>query len=224
MGDFGALRERLPATTPLHNRPPHDAALSDAIASLRVHPVLEAALHLLNSDLAAAHFLLRHMQAAPAFEAMYLHGILHRIEGDVDNARAWYGDVERSDVFRHVWGGGGSSPAPGEEGGGKGRMGWKAFLDGIEKIHRRGGHHGQSDDKQDGEDGRTKEEDERAERGEERGEEEAEEEEVKKRAEEEVSGVLQWCLDKFGTGKVEDATGVWVQPSDEIRSTGDGVF
>ena len=43
------------------------------------------------------------MQAAPAYEGMFLHGILHRIEGDYDNARAWYGDVSGSDVFGHVW-------------------------------------------------------------------------------------------------------------------------
>jgi hypothetical protein len=45
------------------------------------------------------------MQAAPAWEAMYLHGLLHRIEGDLDNARAWYGDVKESEVFKRVWGG-----------------------------------------------------------------------------------------------------------------------
>ncbi|KAI9870540.1 MAG: hypothetical protein M1830_004118 [Pleopsidium flavum] len=44
------------------------------------------------------------MQAAPAYEGMYLHGILHRIEGDYDNARAWYGDVAGSEVFGKVWG------------------------------------------------------------------------------------------------------------------------
>lgn len=43
------------------------------------------------------------MQAAPATEAMYIHGILHRIEGDLDNTRAWYGDVKSSEVFQSVW-------------------------------------------------------------------------------------------------------------------------
>lgn len=33
-----------------------------------------------------------------------LHGILHRIEGDYDNARAWYRDVQDSEVFRRAWG------------------------------------------------------------------------------------------------------------------------
>lgn len=48
------------------------------------------------------------MQAAPAFEAMYLHGILNWIEGNIDNARAWYRDVKETDVFEAAW--------PGDEG------------------------------------------------------------------------------------------------------------
>lgn len=34
---------------------------------------------------------------------MFLHGILHRIEGDYDNARAWYKNVADSEVFKKVW-------------------------------------------------------------------------------------------------------------------------
>lgn len=34
---------------------------------------------------------------------MFVHGILHRIEGDYDNTRAWYGDVEGSECFNAVW-------------------------------------------------------------------------------------------------------------------------
>ena len=36
---------------------------------------------------------------------MFLHGILHRIEGDYDNARAWYSNIAESEVFRTVWDG-----------------------------------------------------------------------------------------------------------------------
>lgn len=46
------------------------------------------------------------MQAPPAYEGMFLHGILHRIEGDYDNARAWYRNVAGSEVFKRVWEGG----------------------------------------------------------------------------------------------------------------------
>lgn len=80
-----------------------DLSLTDQISSLYVHPCLEAALHILNCDLPSAHFLCRHMQAAPEYEGMFLHGILHRIEGDYDNARAWYRDVAESSVFKSIW-------------------------------------------------------------------------------------------------------------------------
>jgi hypothetical protein len=79
-------------------------ALGREIARLSLHPTLEAALHILNLDLPSAHFLVRHMQCAPAWEGMLLHGILHRIEGDYDNARAWYGQVKDTDVFAYAWG------------------------------------------------------------------------------------------------------------------------
>lgn len=82
---------------------PTDVSLTDAISSLYIHPALEAALHILNCDLPSAHFLVRRMEAPPAYESMFLHGILHRIEGDFDNARAWYGDVSSSDVFKAIW-------------------------------------------------------------------------------------------------------------------------
>ncbi|KAK5231976.1 hypothetical protein LTR47_006816 [Exophiala xenobiotica] len=88
-----------PLSLPVSPAKPHIP--SHAISSLQVHPVIEAALHLLNLDLPSAHFL-----APPAWEAMYAHGILHRLEGDIDNARAWYGDVKDAQVFQAVWGGG----------------------------------------------------------------------------------------------------------------------
>ncbi|KAM0710978.1 hypothetical protein Q7P35_001717 [Cladosporium inversicolor] len=89
----------LPSASP-HPRNPD---LSHAISSLAVHPTLEALLHILNSDLSSAHFLVRHMEAKPAVEGMFVHGILHRVEGDYRNAEAWYRDVKDSDIFRSVW-------------------------------------------------------------------------------------------------------------------------
>lgn len=88
-------------TTPRTLRMP---TLGNDIANLSIHPTLEVILHILNLDLASAHFLVRHMQSAPAWEGMFLHGILHRIEGDYDNARAWYGNVKDSEVFAYAWG------------------------------------------------------------------------------------------------------------------------
>lgn len=35
---------------------------------------------------------------------MFLHGVLHRIEGDYPNARAWYSDVSDTEIMENVWG------------------------------------------------------------------------------------------------------------------------
>lgn len=103
----------------------HKPALSHAISDLSLHPTLEALLHLLNSDLPSAHFLCRHMQNEPAWEGMYIHGLLHRIEGDYRNAEAWYGNVADSPVFRSVW--------VAEKGG---LDGAKTFIQSIEKLRK----------------------------------------------------------------------------------------
>ncbi|KAL8920791.1 MAG: hypothetical protein Q9172_004331 [Xanthocarpia lactea] len=96
-------------TLPAPLLPPGKATsptLTASISALSLHPTLETAFHILNNDLPSAHFLVRHMQSPPAYEGMFLHGILHRIEGDYDNARAWYGNVSESEVFKHTWPGG----------------------------------------------------------------------------------------------------------------------
>ncbi len=106
---FSALYNYMKSVMPAPVTPPAKPsfpALSSAIAGLSLHPTLESALHILNNDLSSAHFLVRHMECAPAYEGMFLHGILHRIEGDYDNARAWYKSVAESDLFASVWDGG----------------------------------------------------------------------------------------------------------------------
>ncbi|KAK3686423.1 hypothetical protein LTR37_019811 [Vermiconidia calcicola] len=100
---------------------PHDKALSHSIADLSIHPTLEAILHILNADLSSAHFLCRHMQNKPALEGMYIHGLLHRVEGDYENAKAWYGDVADSECFKAVWSDGGLEGA-------------RDFIDGIKEL------------------------------------------------------------------------------------------
>jgi hypothetical protein len=86
----------------------YNSQTTASIASLQLHPSLEAALHILNHDLPGAHFLVRHMEAPPAVEGMTLHAILHRIEGDYDNARAWYRDVAGNEqglgLLEGAWG------------------------------------------------------------------------------------------------------------------------
>ncbi|GAB7327243.1 hypothetical protein MBLNU13_g11138t1 [Cladosporium sp. NU13] len=93
----------LPSASP-HPRNPD---LSHAISSLAVHPTLEALLHILNSDLSSAHFLVRHMEAKPAVE------------------EAWYGDVKDSDIFHSVW--------PEGEGGLEGGV---AFIRRVESLRK----------------------------------------------------------------------------------------
>ncbi|KYG44545.1 hypothetical protein M433DRAFT_155491 [Acidomyces richmondensis BFW] len=82
---------------------PHDPSLAHSISSLAIHPTREAILHILNSDFPSAHFLCRHMQNAPAWEDVYIHGLLHRVEGDYSNAESWYREVVESDPFKRCW-------------------------------------------------------------------------------------------------------------------------
>lgn len=109
LSSFEAIYNHLTTTYPSPVLPspspaPRDSSLNHAITSLHLHPTLEALLHILNLDLPSAHFLTRHMENRPAYASMYLHGVLHRIEGDYRNAELWYKDVSESDIFKGVWG------------------------------------------------------------------------------------------------------------------------
>jgi hypothetical protein len=200
----------IPKTNLVH--PPkkaQDAQLTATIADLHVHPTIEALLHILNHDLPSAHFLVRHMQAPPAVEGMLLHGILHRAEGDFNNARAWISDVGDAcegyqpkhkedgqkldaDVAKQV----GSNSAIssslikfvyGDEEP-------KSLIDAVEKFRSR----------------KKSEKD--------------EEEGIEKRIRGEAEKVLEWCKNKFGDGMWEDATKAWVKNSEEIsKISGDMV-
>ena len=123
---FASLYSHMKATIPAPLAPPAKASfleLSSAIAGLSLHPTLESALHILNNDLLSAHFLVRHMESPPAYAGMFLHGILHRVEGDYDNARAWYQNVAESEVFISAWSGGLADA--------------RAYIDCIEKLVKR---------------------------------------------------------------------------------------
>ncbi|KAF2031609.1 hypothetical protein EK21DRAFT_62737 [Setomelanomma holmii] len=174
-------------------------ALTAEISDLQLHPTLEVALHIANSDLPSAHFLVRHMQAPPAVEGMLLHGILHRAEGDFDNARAWMGDVRDTcegfvpkhkdegkkldlETFSKVGMQGETrslvSFVYGELGGDPLRL-----VDDVEKLRKNKS-----------------------------GDEEALDKAIRK----EMEMVLDWCKRKFGEGKWEDARDAWVRNSEEI--------
>ncbi|KAI9647201.1 hypothetical protein NHQ30_003584 [Ciborinia camelliae] len=198
MATFKSLHARLlkiPAPL-LPPSSPHDPTLTLEIASLQLHPALETALHLLNLDLASAHFLARHMQSVPAFEGMYLHGILHRIEGDYDNARAWYSDVKESEIYSKLWGKGGQTWKAWREehknGGNREFLdGGQKFLDAVQKF---------KETQAKGGDGAS----------------------LEKQSRGELDGIIEWCVDKFGTAKMVDASSAWIKPSDEIRRMGEG--
>lgn len=202
---LSALSKNLMPTTRLASPPHHSTfpELTATISDLRVHPTIEAALHLVNSDLPSAHFLVRHMQAAPAVEGMLLHGILHRAEGDFNNARAWVGDVRDacegyqpkkkdedlkldSEVFEKTRGGKGiekslveyvyGSTEPAE------------LIDDVEAFRKKKmGQRGNKD-----------------------------EEEIEVRIRRELEMVLEWCKRKFGEGEWKDASSAWVKNSEEI--------
>ena len=182
---------------------PRDISLTAIISSLNLHPTLEATLHILNTDLPSAHFLVRHMQAPPALEGMLLHSILHRCEGDFRNARLWLSDVGdacagfrpkkkeegvkldrdvaekcgcegiETDLLGWVYG----------EEGGKGR---ESLVDDVEELRKRKG-----------------------------GEEEKNE--LNERIRIEMANVLEWCIKKFGTKEWIDASSAWVKNSEEVQ-------
>ncbi|KAG4026857.1 hypothetical protein MFRU_035g00090 [Monilinia fructicola] len=174
---------------------PHDPNLTSEIASLQLHPTLETALHLLNLDLPSAHFLARHMQSAPAFEGMYLHGILHRIEGDYDNARAWYSDIKESEIYSKLWGKDGQTWKAWQEehknGGGRESLdNGQKFLDAIQKFKETQGKEGEKAS-------------------------------LVEQSRVEIDGIIKWCVSKFGTARMMDASSAWVRPSEEIKKMGE---
>lgn len=116
------------------------------------------------------------MQSPPAYEGMFLHGILHRVEGDYDNARAWYNNVKDSNVFRSVWR---------EQGGEEGAL---EFIRQVESLKKKG---------------------------------EGNKEELAGRSLKEIKKIVEWCREKFGEGRVEDASGAWVRPCEEERKMGE---
>ncbi|KXT17653.1 hypothetical protein AC579_10115 [Pseudocercospora musae] len=186
---FDEIRDKLLSfPTPLtETSSPNDATLTDPISTLFLHPAFEALLHILNQDLTSAHFLVRHMQSEPETEGMWIHGILHRIEGDADNARAWYADVCETDVFEQVWGKSIEEEKQEAEADkdevrtGKLPNQRKAreFLDCVEALRN-----GDANAKQ----------------------------ELEKDARREVETLLEWCTQKFGTEKKLNASTAWVQP------------
>lgn len=208
LNTFATMRAHLVKTYAPPLLPPskaHDAQITTKISDLQLHPTLEAALHILNLDLPSAHFLVRHMQAEPAFEGMYLHGILHRVEGDYDNARCWYSDVQKSGMYAKVWGSEGKNFKQIREDLGEGEA-----MD----PYRKGGE--QEDTLNAGQKflnsiqafklSKTKDEGARK--------------DLEQQSLGEFEAVLDWCAETFGTERMQDASAAWVKSSDENKEIG----
>lgn len=75
------------------------ADLSEPISRLPVEAAIQAGLHVLNDDLEAAH---RLAQTEACAELNYWHAILHRREGDLDNASYWYRRIGAQQVLQDV--------------------------------------------------------------------------------------------------------------------------
>ena len=56
-------------------------------------PIREAAAHLARGDWQGAHAIVQAHEALP--HAAWAHGIVHLLEGDLDNARYWYARAGR---------------------------------------------------------------------------------------------------------------------------------
>jgi hypothetical protein len=134
------------------------------------------------------------MQSAPAFEGMYLHGILHRIEGDYDNARAWYSDVKESEVYQKVWGKDGKTfkevKEVKEDKTNKDLDAGQKFLNKVQAFKESEGKEGSEQD-------------------------------LLSESKREFDLVMEYCEKKFGTEKMVDASSAWVKNSDEIRQMGE---
>ncbi|KAI7214754.1 hypothetical protein KC333_g5835 [Hortaea werneckii] len=191
----------LPSPSPY----PHNPSLSHPITTLSLHPTLEALLHILNSDLASAHFLVRKMQAPPAYEGMMIHAVLHRVEGDYRNAEAWYNDVFHGEeqerggkgCLERCWGGGRE--------GLERCLGFVRRVEGLRKKKNAPvGKKGDGGREGSGVGGGYEEQ-------------QTGLEDLERESRREIEALVAWCVERFGTGKCDDATQVWVRDREEVR-------
>lgn len=130
---------------------------------------------------------------------MFLHGILHRIEGDYDNARMWYSDVAEAEIYQQIWGKGKIFKEVKEqrEEYGFGRVREGELDEGQRFLNRVQEYKGN-----------------REKSGIQQGELETE-------SRREIEAVIKHCREKFGTERIEDASDAWVENSEEIQKMSD---
>jgi hypothetical protein len=103
---FDEIFDRLSKRTrvPLRAEKVFDAQLTGAIDALAAPDAVKAGLHLLNDDLDRAHELAQANEGDKTYD--YWHAIVHRREGDFDNAKYWLHRVGRHPVLSRVHDGG----------------------------------------------------------------------------------------------------------------------
>lgn len=99
-------RDPLPSLVPAQVFAP---PLTAAINAADVPPLVKIALHLLNDDLGTAHPLVQAMEGDPL--ADYGHAIIHRREGDYDNARYWFRRIGPLPLLAETYGPDPAAPA-----------------------------------------------------------------------------------------------------------------
>lgn len=86
----------------------YDDALTNEITALAVPPGVKAGLFLLNDDLGRSHPLAQSLQGSPLGD--YWHAIIHRREGDWNNARYWFGRVGQIPILAQSYGADSEAP------------------------------------------------------------------------------------------------------------------
>ncbi len=92
-------RDPLP---PLHPTQIFNAALTEVIAAMPALPAVKVGLFLLNDDLASGHALAQSLQGEPLGD--FWHAIIHRREGDWNNARYWFGKAGPEAILTQIYG------------------------------------------------------------------------------------------------------------------------
>ena len=80
----------------------YDESLTEEIAATTGPATVKAGLYLLNDDLPRAHALAQSVEGNPLGD--YWHAIIHRREGDYDNARYWFGRVGPEPILAQIYG------------------------------------------------------------------------------------------------------------------------
>ena len=79
-----------------------DEALTEEIAATTGPATAKIGLYLLNDDLPHAHALAQSVEGDPLGD--YWHALIHRREGDYDNARYWFGRVGPVPILAQIYG------------------------------------------------------------------------------------------------------------------------